>query len=153
MGAGDGNTKRGEQPTQAPPFDPETYARDSEHMLVSTVCESAPPTAPPAEIHARLRESCKDLRAALQPAEARGRDSRMVREPTLDAVVVLMIARADLEWFDLNPLAKTIAAAVDDEMIVEELLAVTHTDIAQGLAALEALAAAGVVAFTVPRDG
>jgi hypothetical protein len=61
----------------------------------------------------------------------------------------LLVAHEDLELFRLEPREHALLALVDGETIVEELLAVTHADIADGVAMLEALASAGLVAFGV----
>ena len=143
----EGGARQSDRPTGSPPFDPEAFARDSEHMLVSAVQESMPPTAPPESVAARLRDSCKDLHAFVEPGLGVGMRGIVSRKPTLDAVVVLEVEHADVDWFALDALAKLLAAEVDGQMTVEELLAVTHTDVPEGLKALEALANAGVVAF------
>jgi hypothetical protein len=134
--------RRGEErPTEQPPFDPDEFARTSELRLEVAVALKQS-TAPPPSAHGRLRDSCKDLR--LNPPVP---GERRTKTPTLGAVAVLLVSREDLAWFDLEPQARTLADLVDGEMIVEEILAIAHTDVDRGIAVFRQLAAQSVVEF------
>jgi hypothetical protein len=135
-------------PTERPPFDVERYARESE-ARIEAVPESRRDTEPPPPEHTNLRESCRDLRAALapQPDEGAGRARSLTPTPTLGAVAVPLVAREDHEWFELDDRGRAIMGLVDDQLIVEEILAATHTTIPDGIALFAHLARLGLVAF------
>ena len=141
------------QSTEPPPFDPAPYAHESETRLQKSA-DDRRATSPPTKLHDKLRDSCEDLLAVVA-AETGSRNPRgeaaLSTRPTLGSVPVLLVAREDLEWFHLEPPARALLAIVDGETTVEELLVASHTDIADGLAVLEALAKAGFVAFGHPR--
>lgn len=133
--------------TQRPPFDVEQYARESdEHVEVAP--DSRRATEPPPPEHANLRESCRDLRAAIAPPGTERVSAVPVSStPALGAVAVPLLSREDYEWFELDDRARAIIAIVDDQLIVEEILAATHTPIADGIAVFTHLADLGLVGF------
>jgi hypothetical protein len=137
--------------TERPPFDVERYARESE-ARIEVLPESRRTTEPPPPEHTNLRESCRDLRAsvgALQGDSATAETS-LTSTPTLGAVAVSLVGRDDCEWFDLDDRARAIVAIIDDELIVEEILASTHTPIPEGIAIFAQLARLGIVGFRAP---
>jgi hypothetical protein len=139
----------GERPTEPPPFDPEQYARDSESHLLKRG-DDRRPTSPPTSTHEALRDSCQDLLAVVAAESGTRiprREAALATRPTLGSVAVLLVAHDDLEWFNLEPLARTVLNAVDGETIVEDLLSFSRLDVAEGLAMLESLANSGLVAF------
>jgi hypothetical protein len=93
------------------------------------------------------------LLAAVAAAESATRiprgEAALATKPTLGSIAVLLVAPDDLEWFNLEPPARALLNAVDGETIVEDLLAFSRIDVAEGLAMLEALANSGLVAFGV----
>ncbi|HEX8793442.1 MAG TPA: hypothetical protein VF765_21015 [Polyangiaceae bacterium] len=133
--------------TERPPFDVERYARESEEIEVAP--DSRRATEPPPPEHTNLRESCRDLRAALAPlASEHVSDAQpLTYTPALGAVVVPLLSPEDYEWFELDDRARSIIAIVDDQLIVEEILAATHTSIPDGIALFTQLATLGLVAF------
>ena len=135
--------------TERPPFDPESYARESEVRVETLVPPSARGTQPPPPEHANLRESCKDLRQSV-PADASARVSGvslLTSTPALGAVAVPLVGREDFDWFELDERGRSVVALIDDQLIVEEILAATHTPIADGIALFAQLAGLGLVAF------
>ncbi len=139
--------------TERPPFDLDEYVRDSEARLQiappAKLPANAPSTQPPPPEHASLLDSCKQLPVAPSDGDEAGSstlDPRRVT-PTLDAVAVLLLTADDLEWLDLDAEARALIALVDDQLIVEEILTLTKTDVVRGIAIFERLAAEGVVAF------
>ena len=67
--------------------------------------------------------------------------------PTLDAVPVLLVAPGDLNALVLDPHARALAALVNDNASVEEILAATKTDLVEGAALFERLAEDGIIGF------
>jgi hypothetical protein len=137
--------------TERPPFDVERYARESEARIEITP-DSRRDTVPPPPEHTNLRESCRDLRAAIaqQPGEHPASDASIATTPTLGAIVVSLVGRDDSEWFDLDDRARAIVAIIDGELIVEEILAATHTPIPEGIELFAQLARLGIVGFRAP---
>jgi hypothetical protein len=134
--------------TERPPFDVESYARESEARL-EILPDSRRSTEPPPPEHANLRESCRELRvsAAPQPDVLVSGATSLTSSPTLGAVAVPLVARDDYAWFDLDDRGRAIVARIDDKLIVEEILAATHTPASEGIAIFEQLARLGLVAF------
>jgi hypothetical protein len=94
----------GRTPTTAPPlFDPEAFARESEEAL--KIPASTPTLVPP-------RPSRSEPRAT----------KRVHAVPPLNARVALTVPVTDLAWFDLSEGALAIAAEVDGEKTLLELL-------------------------------
>jgi hypothetical protein len=137
--------------TERPPFDVERYARESEARS-EVVPDSKRTTEPPSPEHTNLRESCRDLRAAMaaQQGDRPSVDASLTSTPTLGAVAVSLVGREDSEWFDLDDRARAIVAIIDDELIVEEILAATHTPIPEGIELFAQLARLGLVGFRAP---
>jgi hypothetical protein len=137
--------------TQRPPFDVERYARDSENGIESAP-DSKRATEPPPPEHTNLRESCRDLRAAIapQPSDHPSGVVPLTYTPALGAVAVPLLSPEDYDWFELDERSRAIVAIVDDDLIVEEILAATHTPIPDGIAVFAQLARLGLVAFRAP---
>lgn len=136
--------------TQRPPFDVERYARESDGSVEIEVSpDSRRTTEPPPPEHENLRESCRDLKAAIapQPAEPIVGLASLTDTPTLGAVAVPLVSAEDSSWFELDERARAIVAIVDDRLIVEEILTATRTPVPQGLEVLTHLAHLGLVAF------
>ncbi|MGH7435412.1 MAG: hypothetical protein ACRENE_07035 [Polyangiaceae bacterium] len=66
---------------------------------------------------------------------------------TLDDIPVLLVAREELDGWDLDPRARSILALVDDSTTVETILARTSMEIAVGVALFERLAEQGILTF------
>lgn len=134
--------------TERPPFDVERYARESEDG-VQAAPDSTRATEPPPPEHGNLRESCRDLRAAIAPlaGEHPSEVVALSNTPALGAIAVPLLSPEDYEWFELDERSRAIVAIVDDQLIVEEILAATHTPIPDGIAVFANLARLGLVAF------
>ncbi len=134
--------------TQRPPFDVELYARESE-ARVEVTPDSRRTTEPPPPEHAELRESCREVRVAIapQPADRVVGVASLTATPTLGAVAVPLVSREDYEWFELDERSRAVLELVDDRLIVEQILAATHTPIADGINLFDRLAGLGLVAF------
>jgi hypothetical protein len=137
--------------TERPPFDVERYARESE-ARIEVLPDSRRSTEPPPPEHTNLRESCRDLRVAVasQQADPGEEVAPLTSTPTLGAVAVSLVGHDDYEWFDLDDRGRSIMAIVDGQLIVEEILAATHTPVPDGIALFDQLAQAGLVAFRAP---
>jgi hypothetical protein len=137
--------------TERPPFDVERYARESE-ARIEVLPDSRRSTEPPPPEHTDLRESCKDLRVAVasEPADQAGEVTSLTKTPTLGAVVVSLVGHDDYEWFDLDDRGRAIVDIIDGQLIVEEILAATHTPVPEGIALFAKLAQLGLVAFRAP---
>jgi len=89
--------------TVRPPFDPETFARESDSRVAirDDQSPSARPTAPPPagvpQYRAEMASGTMPSLASVGP----------------DAVPQLVIAREDLEWFDLPKVARAVLVHVD----------------------------------------
>jgi hypothetical protein len=132
-----------ERTTERPPFDPDAFARASESTLAVTPMEGDEqrPTSPPQSSHARLRESCKEVLAAVPLPE-------LSDVPALGAVAVLLVAGEDLAWFQLaESTQRTIISHVDGRTIVEDVLAKARVEVDLGLRLLSELAREGIVGF------
>ena len=111
------------------PFDADAFARSSEVHLTCVDENDPPPTAPPATLHAMLRESCR-LEAAT---------------PTLAAVPALVLTLEDLAPVARQHVEAALLARVDGRATIEEILLATRTPFPEGLAAFDDLARLGVV--------
>jgi hypothetical protein len=89
--------------TVRPPFDPETFARESDSQVAvrDGQSPSARPTAPPPPGVPQYRP---ELASGTMPSLA---------SVGPDAVPQLVIAREDLEWFDLPKAARAVLVHVD----------------------------------------
>lgn len=134
--------------TLPPPFDIERYARESEDVLEAAP-NSTRDTEPPPPEHASLRESCRDLKSAIAPqvTEHTSGVIAISSTPALGAVAVPLVSPEDYDWFELDERSRAIVALVDDNLIVEEILAATHTPISDGIAVFAKLASLGLVGF------
>jgi hypothetical protein len=145
MSSGSGGAN--ERATQQPPFDPDVFARESESHI-ETAPVSKRPTVPPLPSYTNLRDSCREFAAS---ESTTSETAERTKTPTLSAVVDLLTSMDDLAWFNLDARARAIVTVIDGELIVEEILAVTHIDIDTGIAILAVMAQDGIVAFR-PRD-
>jgi hypothetical protein len=112
------------QPTTVkPPFDPVTFARESDSRVrVESAPPSARPTAPPPQ--------------PLAPAVARGSD-----------VPVLAISREDLDWFELSSSARNLLRQVNGRDTVDALASLLRIESADLLGELEVLAREGLITW------
>jgi hypothetical protein len=130
-------------PTVRPPFDPEAFALESDTKLRTTEAPaSVRPTLSPLAARARSDAHVVTAPRARVPSLEIGPDSAL-----LDAVPALVVAREDLEWFDLSPEARKVAALVDGLKNVETLCARTSFDADRVRCLLLELAQHGVVSL------
>jgi hypothetical protein len=92
-----------EEITVRPPFDPAAFARESDVLIRSTP-PSARPTAPP-------------------PPQYTPSPATAPPSSGLGAVPELVVAREDLEWFDVTPYARSILRYVDGRQSIEAICA------------------------------
>jgi hypothetical protein len=113
--------------TVRPPFDPVTFARESDSNLRVLEEGEAPsnrPTVPPPP-------GLPDYSAAV----------------TVDSVPELIVAREDLEWFDLTPQARKVLQYVDGESPVRGICEKLRSPADDVIAELERLAGEGLVGW------
>jgi len=108
--------------TVRPPFDPQDFARQSERQTVP----------PPPGLPSYAPETSSGMRDVFA----------VVDETT---VPVLTVARDDLEWFDLPPLARRVLRHVDGCARVGEICSKTGDRVDDGITAIQQLAHEGLV--------
>jgi hypothetical protein len=146
-----------ERPTVRPPFDPETFARESESGLHETAAPTAPPPTP------RVLQRPEAPLLELTPS-SRGRspsapdtDSPDIEEPTAgdDAlsalgrytVPVLGVSRDELQWVVLSADADRLLGCVDGTRTLEKVAMLARMSPEDVAAVLLDLADQGVVSF------
>src|SRR5580700_10890073 len=87
-----------EPPTVRPPFDPEEYARESESKIRLEATQATMP--PPAA--AGLGSGTIAALAVIEP----------------DVVPLLVVARDDLDWYELEPNARSLLRHVDGQATI-----------------------------------
>jgi hypothetical protein len=113
----------GEMITARPPFDPEEFARQSERATLPP-----PPKAP-----SDAPELVSGTMEVFWPVEA-------------TTVPSLAVAREDLEWFDLPPLARKLLEHVDGVAPVEAICARAGVELVDGSNIFDDLVREGIVA-------
>jgi hypothetical protein len=114
-------TKSGhsEPPTVRPPFDPDTFARESDSRVrIEVEPPSRRPTVPP--VHAVAGERTGEV-----PSLAMGRE--------------------DLEWFDLSPMARSMLRHVNGRDTVDVIASRLAMPVQDVITELDRLAREGVV--------
>jgi hypothetical protein len=125
-------------PTVRPPFDPETFARDSEKDLrpeegARSVSASARPTQPPPADYAGPESSVATVSIAFSVES--------------DDVLSLALAREQIEAAMLSPLARWLVSHVNEQDTVAVLCDRAGLRMDDALTGLEELAREGVVFF------
>jgi hypothetical protein len=115
---------QGESITVRPPFDPEEFARQSE-------CKTVPP--PPGLPQFDPGNTSGTIEAAV----------------SLDANMVpaLVVAREDLDWFDVSPLARQLVRDVDGSLSLGEICARSGQPLDDAIRAFEQLVRDGIVVW------
>ena len=126
---GTGDEPSREATTVRPPFDPEKFARESDSSLrvleeSGRAALSNRPTVPPPP-------GLPDYAAIIG----------------VDGVPELVVAREDLEWFDLTPEARSLLQHVDGESAVAAICAKVHRPSNDVITELERLAGEGLVCW------
>jgi hypothetical protein len=137
-------------PTVRPPFDPATFARDSERVLRAeeTVAESARPTRPPPPLPppgSPHRPGASVGRHAEEPVET----SHLVVSLSVedDDVPFLAVAVERIRALPLSPLARAFLRHMNERDCVKVICARAGLRIDDAVVAIEELSGAGVVAF------
>jgi hypothetical protein len=115
-------SRRDDQATVRPPFDPAEFARQSE-------LTTSPPPA--------VQLPDQDPVISTETTEV-----LFVDEETVPA---LAVAREDLEWFDLAPLVRNVLRFVDGERSIGKISAEVGQSSDQGIALVEQLVRDGLV--------
>jgi hypothetical protein len=108
--------------TVRPPFDPQEFARETERVTMP----------PPARAPSDAPELVSETLDVFWPVE-----------PT--TLVDLVVARDDLEWFELPPLARKLLDHVDGTNSVEVISARSGVALAEAMDLLDELAREGIV--------
>jgi hypothetical protein len=111
-----------ERATVRPPFDPQEFARQSERVTLPP-----PPKAP-----SEAPEVVSGTMEVFWPIEA-------------SAVPRLAVARDDLEWFELPPLALRLLEHVDGANTVETIAVRTATELTEATDVFDELVREGIV--------
>jgi hypothetical protein len=109
--------------TVRPPFDPQEFARETERITMP----------PPARAPSDAPELVSGTMDVFWPVE-----------PT--SLIDLAVARDDLEWFELPPLARQLLDHVDGQNTVEVISTRSGVPIAEAMDLLDELAREGIVA-------
>jgi hypothetical protein len=109
--------------TVRPPFDPQEFARQSERITMP----------PPAKTPSDAPELVSGTMEVFWPVE-----------PT--TIVDLIVARDDLEWFDLPPLCRKLLEQVDGKATVEAICAKSGVAMTDATDLFEELVREGIVA-------
>jgi hypothetical protein len=111
-----------EAATIRPPFDPQEFARESERATLP----------PPPRMPSDAPELASSTMEVILPVE-----------PT--SVPELAVAKEDLEWFDLPPLARKLLEEMDGEASVEAICERAGLILADAIELVEELAREGLV--------
>jgi hypothetical protein len=114
---------RDDQATVRPPFDPAEFARQSERSTVP----------PPAQV--------PDLEPVIT-----GDSTMEVLFLDADTIVVLAVAREDLEWFDLSADIRDLLQQVDGTSSLSHVCTRAGRSVDDGIALVEQLVRDGVLA-------
>jgi hypothetical protein len=109
--------------TVRPPFDPQEFARQSERVTLP----------PPPKTPSDAPELVSGTMEVFWPVEA-------------TTVVMLAVAKDDLEWFELPPLCRKLLEHVDGEANVETICARSGVSMTDAADLFEDLVREGIVA-------
>ncbi len=112
-----------ERATVRPPFDPQEFARQSERATLP----------PPAKAPSEAPEVTSGTMEVVWPIEG-------------NAVPRLAVAREDLEWFELPPMARRLLELVDGQTTVEAIAARAGVELAEATDLFEELLREGIIA-------
>jgi hypothetical protein len=127
-----------DRPTSPPPFDPATFARESERMLAVHPVDELP-TRPRLETLDPVADSPQD---GPMVSEVRLSKPRM---PSPASVPTVAIAREDLEWFELDDDARALVESLDGATLDATLA--RQTDRKRAMKILLLLGSQGVIEF------
>ncbi len=128
-----------EATTVRPPFDPETFARESDsNMRVLEESGRAPAERP------RDHGAGVFSRPTVPPPPGVPSYAAIIG---VEGIPELVVAREDLEWFDLSPEARTLLQHVDGENAVAVICDKVHLPENDVISELERLAGEGLVSW------
>jgi hypothetical protein len=115
--------------TVRPPFDPEEYARESESKIRIEAAQQTVP--PPAQYAVGLASGTMAAFATVEP----------------DVVALLLVARDDLEWFQLQPAARALLRHVDGQATIADIARLAGVPLEPAMKTLHELAREGIVTW------
>jgi hypothetical protein len=121
---------KGESITLRPPFDPEEFARQSE-------CTTVPPPAGLPQCDPGNTSGTIETIGSLDA----------VASLDADMVPALLVAREDLDWFDVSPLARQLLRDVDGSLSLGEICARSGQPLDDAIRAFEQLVRDGLVVW------
>jgi hypothetical protein len=128
-GPGPVGEKPPETETVRPPFDPEEFARDRDSKIR---IEAAHPTSPPPPTPRVVPGMTSGTMVAFSSVGP-------------DVVPLLLIARDDLEWFELQPVARALLRHVDGEATIAAIGQLAGVPLDQAMTILHELSREGVL--------
>jgi hypothetical protein len=131
------SAEEGSRPTVRPPFDPEKYARESESKL--RIMEEGRATRGTEE-----RRRPPSNRPTVPPPPGLPGYEPIIG---VDGIPELVVAREDLEWFDLTPEARSLLQHVDGENAVRAICDLMSLSPDHVIGELERLAGEGLVSW------
>ncbi len=116
--------------TVRPPFDPEEFARESDSLIRIEAAATMPPPA-------------------MSDHGGAGTSGTIAAFATVgpEVVPLLDIARDDLEWFDLQPVARALLRHVDGRTSVASIAERANVSTNQAMAVLHELAREGILTW------
>ena len=124
-------TEKAREPeTVRPPFDPEEFARESDSLIRIEAAATMPPPA-------------------MSDPSGAGTSGTMTAFAAVgpEVVPLLDVARDDLEWFDLQPVARTLLRHVDGRASVASIAESANVPMSQAMAVLHELAREGILTW------
>jgi hypothetical protein len=131
------SAEEGARPTVRPPFDPEKFARESDSNL--RVLEEGGENG-----GVEGRRPAPSSRPTVPPPPGLPDYTPVIG---IDGVPQLVVARDDLEWFDLTPEARTLLKHVDGQCPVAAISEKMHLPANDVITELERLAGEGLVSW------
>ena len=125
----DAGDKPREPETVRPPFDPEEFARESDSLIRIEAAETVPPPA-----MSTPRGGTSGTMTALAAVGP-------------ELVPSLALSRDDLEWFDLEPVARVLLRYVTGGEPVEAIARNAGVSLEQAVAVLHELAREGILTW------
>jgi len=141
----------GDRPTLRPPFDPETYARESESGLRATELPSSsrltPRAFPRPEVPAFHLARTRSVLPSIPEVHEEAARCGALDAVGADAVPALAIPREELGWVDLSPEATRLLDHVNGIRQLDVVCAMARVAPEDGAATLLQLADEGIVSF------
>jgi hypothetical protein len=140
-------SKPAERATTRPPFDPDTFAKESDLALTRRHdLDSDLPTAPGERVESVLAKLAAAAAAGATELRITGIPSAEAGV-TLDRIPYLVMSPEDLEWFGLDEAAMKLIGKIDGQATVQQLVASGDFSVSSAFAILGQLSEQGIVAF------